>query len=397
MVNFKAWVEKTRSGNFRIRHRDSTGRKFTDLIVDSAERITIDGKIFAGKNLANLHCEKVIENFHKGKLGEYDLTMPLEGLIEKYIAQCETSGLTWMTTEHYEIVLRKIAAQGNMETLADVSDEKLRAWREKRSGELQNSTLAGEIIIMFVFCHWLIKHGHMKQWPFKDDMIPSVRRPGPKFYTKEEWDKLDASLAVMDPMARLACNLAYYAGLRKIELVGDDRGRLGVLWEDLNWLPNGKVNLMIRKEVTKGGKRSRLIRLDPHVINLLGSRKKGPIITIKRSLFWYLFSEARRKAGINPKLTVHGLRHSFSKNYLQYGHMSLSALKDALGHSSITTTQIYSAHEDSHLAEGIERAYENRKNEDAILRREGQKDIVFHEVSALSSTKTDKDALESSK
>lgn len=392
MGNFKAWVETTRAGNFRVRHREPSGQKVTDMVIDRYERITIEGKVYSGKNLANRHCEKVIENFHRGKLGECDLTLSVDPLIDEYISTCEKAGLSWMTSVHYEDVLKKICTNHGIKTIADLRT-KIPDYKDKSFKILKNSTIAGELVIVFVFSRWLIKKKYMKEWPFEEGLIPSVKSSGPKFYTRQEWEALDRTLAAMDAMARLACNLAYYAGLRKIELVGDDRGRLGVHWEDLTWLPQGEVELMVRKEVTKGGEKSRAILLDPTVVALLGSRKSGPIITIERDRLWYLFSEARRKAALNPKLTIHGLRHSFAKNYLQYGNMDLSGLKDVLGHSDIKTTQIYSAHEKSHLAQGIRNAFENRKIEKALADSEGQKDMVLSEVLERSSTNLNSNAL----
>ncbi len=397
MANFKAWVETTRAGNYLVRHQTDGGPKRTDYHIEKMDSSILDGKKLVGKNLANALSERVKQRYYQGELGECDLTEPLEPLIEKYISHCEGQGLTWMTTAHYETVLRKFAEESQMMTLADLTDARVRAWRNSALIRLKNSTVVGRVVIILVFCRWLIKHEHLKAWPFKDDMIPTVKRPTPKFYTLEEWKALDAALAEIDPMARLACNLAYYAGLRKIELVGDDHGRFGVEWEDLTWLPDGEVELMVRKELAKGGKKARSVLLDPDVVSLLGSRKSGPLLTISRRNLWYAFERARRKSGISPRLTIHGLRHSFAKNYLQDGGMSLSAAKDALGHEDIKTTQIYSAHEKSHLASGIRKAYETRKIKESLIRRDGRKDMVFNELNGLDRTKSDDSALQSSK
>ncbi len=396
MANFKAWVEKSpRSKNFLIRYRDgrtklSTGRYkvFTEMTIDKDQRIQIDGTWKTAKWIAEDLADKLRMRHINDLRGECDTSKLLAPLMEKYLTSCEDSGLVWMTTEHYEHVLNKIASEGDFKTLGDLTDDKVSAWRTSKIGELANSTVANQMVIFFVFCRWLLKNKFLKHWPFSTGLVPSVKRGTPKFYTLMEWEKLDAVLADLSPMARLACNLAYYAGLRKVELVGDGRDRLGVLWEDLTWLPDGEVELTVRGEVAKGGERTRIMLLDPNVVKLLGSRKSGPIVTITRREFDYLFAKARRLAGINPERTIHGQRHSFIKNYLRYGEMDLAAAQEAAGHSDIKTTQIYAAHEKSRLAEGIRRAHKNRQIATAIELSAGQLQGDSSQIIKLARTKT---------
>lgn len=396
VANFRAWVEKSKSGHFIVRYRDGSRnekgklKKFTKMRIGNSERASIDGKVYIGKSLANQHRERLIQAFHRNELGLCDLSVPVLPLIEQYVSDCENNGLAWMTYEHYEDVLMKIKQRHGIETIADLCS-KLNAYKENVSLTLKKSTIAGEMVIVFVFCRWLIDHGYMKEWPFKSRMIPSVKRGDPKFYTREEWEALESELS--DPMLKLGCYMAYCAGLRKIELVGDDRGRLGVLWEDLTWHSDGTVDLHVRGEVAKGGRKGRTIQLDQDIVEMLGSRKFGPLVDLERDRFWYLFEQARKRAGINPKLTIHGLRHSFAKNCLQDGNMPLSSVQKLMGHSSITTTQIYAHHEKSYLDEGIRRVYEKRKLQEVI---EGHREGKSIEVVGLPDTKKDDNAPQSS-
>ena len=144
---------------------------------------------------------------------------------------------------------------------------------------------------------------------------------------------------------------------------------MGVCWEDITWHEEG-ADLLIRKEVAKGKKRSRTIPLDPGVLEILGSRSTGKLAPLDNE--WqadHYFWKARIKSGINIDLDIHGLRHTFAKNYLQRGQGNLASLQKLMGHASIVSTMIYAQFEKSYLREGINRAYEQRMIEEGILAR----------------------------
>ncbi len=177
---------------------------------------------------------------------------------------------------------------------------------------------------------------------------PKLPRPLPKALAEGEIEALLAAPVVASPLGlrdRAMLELMYGAGLRVSELVG---------------LPSTAVNLRqgVLRVTGKGG-RERLVPLGEEAQHwlqrylaesrpgLAGKRALAPLFlgakgeAPTRQAFWTLVKRLAAAAGIAPaRISPHGLRHSFATHLLNHG-ADLRALQMLLGHSSLSTTQIY--------------------------------------------------------
>lgn len=195
---------------------------------------------------------------------------------------------------------------------------------------------------------WCVRLGDRGDDPTALLQPPKLPRSLPKALTESEIEALLAAPDVESPLGlrdRAMVELMYACGLRVSELVN---------------LPSTAVNLRqgVVRVMGKGAK-ERLVPLGEEAQHwlerylaqsrpqLAGARAAAGLFIVQggeapsRQQFWHLVKRYAAAAGIDPrKISPHGLRHSFATHLLNHG-ADLRALQMLLGHSSLSTTQIY--------------------------------------------------------
>ncbi len=219
------------------------------------------------------------------------------------------------------------------------------AWRVE-CGARPRST-ARQLSSFRRFFRFLVREGAVADDPTAQIAMPKIGRSLPRSLTEDEVEALLAAPVVTDPLGhrdRTMLEVLYATGLRVSELVNLKHNQVN-------------VNQGVIRIVGKGN-RERLIPLGDESVRWLAEFAKGPRAEIllerqteymfptrrgdrmTRQAFWHIIKRYAQKAGVQKELSPHTLRHAFATHLLNRG-ADLRVVQMLLGHSDLSTTQIY--------------------------------------------------------
>lgn len=232
--------------------------------------------------------------------------------------------------------------------LVDVTGAELQAYlgQALREGRSQRS-MARFLASARAFYRYLLREGRIHEDPTRLIENPRQGRPLPKSLSESDVEKL---LAAPDPSVpvehrdRAMLELLYATGLRVSELtsltlpqVSINQGVVRVIGKGSKerLVPVGEEALDWLRGFVAGA-RGELLRGRPSEV--LFPSNRGTAMT--RQAFWYRIKLYASRAGIEAHLSPHTLRHAFATHLLNHG-ADLRVVQLLLGHSDLTTTQIY--------------------------------------------------------
>jgi len=208
-------------------------------------------------------------------------------------------------------------------------------------------SVARHLVSLRNLFRFLVRDGHLTADPTAEVEAPKLEQSLPKYLTAEEVDQLLAQPDVSTPIGvrdKAMLELLYATGMRVSELVhvrsGDFDMTLGILrclgkGNKERLIPVGKSALRAVGSYLQGS-RSRLAgKRDTPWLFL--NRRGG---ALSRVGFWKILGAYGRRATLASPLTPHLVRHSFATHLLERG-ADLRSIQLMLGHSDISTTQIY--------------------------------------------------------
>jgi integrase/recombinase XerD len=197
------------------------------------------------------------------------------------------------------------------------------------------------------FYRYMVREGRLEDDPTARIQMPKIGRTLPKSLTEEEVESLLAAPNVSDPLGcrdRTMLEVLYATGLRVTELI------------NLRYSEVSLVQGVVR--ITGKGDRERLIPLGEEAQTWLERFIEGPRLEIllerqteylfptrrgdrmTRQAFWHIIKRYAKAAGVDKDLSPHTLRHAFATHLLNHG-ADLRVVQMLLGHSDLSTTQIY--------------------------------------------------------
>lgn len=279
--------------------------------------------------------------------------------IDAFISYLHNVKKTSSNTElSYQRDLKKlrIFLEGmKIESVADITEQALSDYvKYMTDEEFKPATISRNIASIKAWFHYLASENMVGDDISVRLKAPKIEKKAPEIMSMTEVNTLleqpagDTPKEVRD---KAMLELLYATGIRVSELIS-------LCMDDVNL----QLNYVIVKDAHKerlvpfGAKaKEALLRYIENGRDALVSDEKIPElfvncsgIAMSRQGFWKLIKYYTKKAGIEADITPHTLRHSFAAHLVENG-ADLKSVQEMLGHSDISTTQIYANMNHNHL------------------------------------------------
>lgn len=267
----------------------------------------------------------------------------MDYLIDGYIQSLKIEkGLSDNTIQSYAADLKRFQAfcvTNRLEISSMTIDDFVSFFAELQKNNREESTIIRYMVSVRGFIKYLVKTKVLEKDPLYFFQLPKMRRGLPHFLSEEETEKLLLTPNINKKSGlrdRVVLELLYATGMRVSEVAA---------------LRLSHVNLQSGFVIVFGkGSKERIVPLGEESVHWLkqyiekygirdylfpGKRVKH----VTRQFIWKMIKKNAEKAGISY-VTPHTLRHSFATHMLIRG-ADLHSVQIMLGHSDISTTEIY--------------------------------------------------------
>lgn len=292
--------------------------------------------------------------------------------IDKFIRHLEFERrLSALTCKHYRRDLHALSEycdKNDLRTWGQVDDDHLRSVSAQwfRRG-LAPRSIQRRLSAIRMFFRFLVREKHVKKNPVQTVRAPKAGKRLPENLDADRMAKLldiqgEGPLVARD---RAILELLYSSGLRLAELT------------DLNLGDVDLADCTVR--VTGKGNKDRIVPVGRHAIRALrvwhteralmaATEEKALFVSNRGSRLSQRSVQARvdhwaKRQGINTKVYPHLFRHSFASHLLESSH-DLRAVQELLGHSNISTTQVYTHLDFQHLAQIYDKTHPRARLKD---------------------------------
>jgi integrase/recombinase XerD len=259
-------------------------------------------------------------------------------------------GLSSNTLSAYRadlVALSRWLAQRNLVLVRTGRAELLAFIAARAAGGSRPRSTARQLSSFRRFFRYLMRENTVREDPTAQIAMPRIGRSLPKSLTEAEVEALLLAPLVSDPLGnrdRTMLEVLYATGLRVSELVSLRVDQVNMTQGVLRVLGKGNRERLIPlgEEAVRwlsaflAGARAEIL-LDRSTDYLFPTRR-GDRMT--RQAFWHIIKRYARKASVDNALSPHTLRHAFATHLLNHG-ADLRVVQMLLGHSDLSTTQIY--------------------------------------------------------
>lgn len=274
-----------------------------------------------------------------------------EAIIDKFLdAIWMERGLSANTLEAYRadlVCLRRWLSQRDVKLIRTSRSDLLAfiAWRTEQGAKPRS--MARQLSSFRRFYRFLVRESVVKEDPTLKIEMPSIGRSLPQSLTETEVGALLAAPDVSDPLGhrdRTMLEVLYATGLRVSELINLKQSEVNLNQGVVRIIGKaGRERLVPLGEEAQSwllefiaGPRTEILR--ERQTDYLFPTRRGDRMT--RQAFWHIIKRYAQSAAIGQKLSPHTLRHAFATHLLNNG-ADLRVVQMLLGHSDLSTTQIY--------------------------------------------------------
>lgn len=226
------------------------------------------------------------------------------------------------------------------------------------------ATVARKVASLKSFFHFLAAEARIRSDPTATLESPRTGKRLPKALSQEDVERLLAAPSQdKSPKGlrdRAILELLYATGMRVSELAGLDLEDVSLKWGNVRCLGKGAKERLIPihdaaiytlEQYIKEGRPKLATNSEKKAlfVNLRGER-------LTRQGLWLIIKGYAQAVGISGKVSPHVLRHSFATHILQ-GGLNLRQVQELLGHSSVSTTQVYTQVTTQRLREAYDQAH----------------------------------------
>jgi len=301
--------------------------------------------------------------------------MYISELIIDFIEHVEVErGRSQKTAENYHLYLQRLVEFAGDIPVDKINSELVRKWRlwlnrykNDSDVELATITQGYHLIALRSFLTYCSKRGINTLTPEKVE-LPKINRKQVSFLNNDEVTRLIEAIPTESESGlrdMAIVQLLYSSGLRVSELVNLNRDHVNLKRREFRVRGKGQKDRPIfiseraadavsaYLERRTDSLTALFIRYGGHeAVDNSGDFKRLTARSIQRLVAHYA-----RLAGITKHVSPHTLRHSFATGLLTNG-ADLRSVQAMLGHSNISTTQIYTHVTDPHLKEVYERYHD---------------------------------------
>ena len=291
---------------------------------------------------------KRAERAHTSSPESSEIDLAVSGFLDNLIVH---KGLAFLTVQAYAADMKGFAGfllKRNVRNIRNIQREDILVFLGtlNRQG-LSPRTRARKLSCVKGFFRFLSESGQIVENPCERLESPTLPRRIPHYLEPEEVDRLLAAAKTDSPEGTrnyAMFELAYATGLRVSEIVGLEISRIDLEVGCVTVMGKGSRERVVPMGIPASGALSYYLEIArPRLARFRRSEhlfltRRGEAMT--RQAFWKIVKKTALAAGINKEISPHTLRHSFATHLVQ-NDADLRSVQLMLGHSDISTTEIY--------------------------------------------------------